>query len=200
MPVDAPEPLVWVVRHGETEWSRAGRHTSRTDLELTERGEQEAFALRAALDGVRFDRVLCSPLRRAQRTAQLAGLEPYTVDPDLREWDYGAMEGRTTVEIREDLPGWSIWDGPWADGETAEDVAARADRLLAGIIARGGSNVALVGHGHFSRVTAARWVGAPVPVGRWLDLDTATTSQLGWDRHQPVLRRWNSPAPPIAGE
>jgi len=193
--VDGAEPLVWVVRHGETEWSRSGRHTSRTDLELTGWGEEQARALRTAFDGVRFDRILCSPRQRAQRTAELAGLVPYTVDPDLAEWDYGELEGRTSVDIREELPGWNIWDGPWRGGETAEDVASRADRVIADLLGGGGSNVAMVGHGHFSRVTAARWVGSSVHTARWLDLDTGTTSQLGWDRHERVLRRWNAPAP-----
>jgi probable phosphoglycerate mutase len=197
--VDAAEPLVWVVRHGETEWSRSGRHTSWTDLELSERGEEQARALRVALDGVRFDRILCSPRQRARHTAELAGLVPYTVDPDLVEWDYGELEGRTSADIGEELPGWSIWDGPWRGGERAVDVASRADRVIANLIGGGGSNVVLVGHGHFSRVTAARWVGGPLEIGRWLDLDTGTTSQLGWDRHGRVVRRWNSPAPRSAG-
>jgi probable phosphoglycerate mutase len=187
-------PLVWVVRHGETEWSRDGRHTSRTDLELTLVGEAEAAALRPSLADVAFDLVLCSPRRRAQETARLAGLPPFEITGDLAEWDYGDLEGRTTADIQEDLPGWSIWAGPWPGGESAAAVALRADRLIERIRASRASSVALVGHGHFSRVIAARWVDEPVASGRWLFLDTATVSQLGWDRGEPVIRRWNAPA------
>jgi probable phosphoglycerate mutase len=191
-----PQPLVWVVRHGQTEWSRDGRHTSRTDLDLTPLGREEATALRPALANVAFGLILCSPRRRAARTAELAGLGPVEVTDDLAEWDYGDLEGRTTPDIQTDLPGWSIWTGPWPGGESRADVATRADRLIHRVRASGAANVALVGHGHFSRVIAARWVGEDVAVGRWLDLDTATLSQLGWDRGIPVLKRWNAPVAP----
>jgi probable phosphoglycerate mutase len=186
------------VRHGETEWSRSGQHTGRTDLELTAEGEAEARRVGAALSGVTFDQVWCSPLRRARRTAELAGLAPYAVTDDLREWDYGELEGLTTPEIQERYPGWSIWDGPWPGGESADEVEARADRLIARILddAAGVARLALVGHGHFSRVLSARWVGEPVGSGRWLDLDTATWSELGWSRGARVLRHWNVPASP----
>jgi broad specificity phosphatase PhoE len=169
-------PVVWIVRHGATEWSRNGRHTSRTDLDLLPEGETEALALAPAVAEAGIELVLCSPHRRAQCTAELAGLVPYTVTDDLQEWDYGELEGLTSAEIQRDCPGWSIWAGPWSGGETA----------------------ALVGHGHFSRVLAARWVGAEVTVGRWLDLDTATISELGWARDARVLRRWNVPATSLA--
>jgi probable phosphoglycerate mutase len=172
----------------------SGQHTGRTEVELTEAGRAEAEALRAALLGHTFDLVLCSPRRRAQVTADLVGLVPYTVTEDLQEWDYGELEGLTTPEIQGRFPGWSIWDGPWPGGETAADVAARADRLVGRVRADGAARVALVGHGHFSRVLAARWVGEPVAVGRWLELDTATWSELSWDRGSPVLHRWNVPA------
>lgn len=189
----ASEPLVWVVRHGETEWSRDGRHTSRTDLDLTPEGEGQAASLRAGLaGGSPVELVLCSPRLRAQRTATLAGLTPFEVTDDLREWDYGALEGLTTPEIQERYPGWSIWDGPWPSGETADDVAARADRLVDRVLHGGAAVVALVGHGHFSRVVASRWVGEQVSVGRWLDFDTGTVSQLGWAKGDRVLRRWNA--------
>lgn len=190
----AGEPVVWLVRHGQTVWSRDGRHTGRTDIDLTDRGEEQAAALAPFVRRLDLDVVLCSPRVRAQRTAELAGLVPYEVCDDLQEWDYGALEGRTSSDIRRELPGWSIWDGPWPDGETAAEVAARADRLIDRVRQSGAERVALVGHGHFSRVTASRWVGADVTSGRWLALDTATWSQLGWDRGTAVINHWNVPA------
>jgi len=186
-------PHVRLVRHGETEWSRDGRHTGVTDLPLTPTGEEQASAVAPAFTEWRPEMVLCSPRRRAQRTAELAGLEPYEVLEDLREWDYGDLEGLTTQQIRTQLPGWSIWDGPWPGGESGVDVAARADRVVERVRISGAERVALVGHGHFSRVVACRWVGAEVRCGRWLDLDTATLSELGWAREVPVVRRWNAP-------
>ncbi|MGH9115892.1 MAG: histidine phosphatase family protein [Acidimicrobiales bacterium] len=197
---------MWLVRHAETEWSRSGQHTGSTDLPLTHVGEEKARALGAALAalaGRAFDLVACSPRRRATRTAELAGLEPYEVWEDLAEWDYGELEGRTTAAIRESLPGWSIWEGPWRGGETAADVGARADRVIARVLAGGqgkgagdSRRVVLVGHGHFSRVLGARWVGAGVGAGRWLDLDTASISELGCTPNGRVLRRWNVPGVP----
>lgn len=150
--------------------------------------------MRPAVEAIGFDLVLCSPRLRAQRTAELAGLVPYAVADDLREWDYGAFEGLTTSEIRQDRPDWSIWSGPWEDGETATEVAARADRVIELVLGSGAEKVALVGHGHFSRVIAARWVDQDISIGRWLDLDTATLSELAWSRGARILRRWNSPA------
>lgn len=188
------DPLVWLVRHGETEWSAAKRHTGRTDLHLTAAGEEQARALADWAAGVAPDLVLCSPLERARRTAALAGFGDCRVDPDLQEWDYGDLEGLTTPQIQERYPGWSIWTGPWPGGESAAEVTARADRLLARVRASGAGRVVLVGHGHFSRVTAARWVGETVAAGRWLELDTASWSGLGWDRGTPTLRHWNVPA------
>lgn len=188
------EPSVWLVRHGQTEWSANGRHTGRTDLPLTEEGEDQARALRAAVARMKVDLVLCSPRVRARRTAELAGLVPYEITDDLQEWDYGYFEGRTTAQIHEDFPDWSIWDGPWRGGETAGDVEVRADRLIERVRASGALRIALVTHGHFGRVTAARWVGAPVATGSWLELDTASWSELGWDRGAAVLMHWNVPA------
>ena len=202
------QPRLWLIRHGETEWSRSGQHTGRTDLPLTSTGEEQArgvgILVRSLAGDEPFDLVLCSPMIRARRTAELAGLcagssgggsgvgaRAFQVDPDLCEWDYGDLEGRVTPEIRARYPGWSIWDGPWPDGETAADVAARADRVVSGVVDSGASRVALVGHGHFSRAFAARWVGAEIVVGRWLELDTASVSELGWSRGDRVLRRWN---------
>ena len=187
-------PLVWLFRHGQTEWSRDGRHTGRTDVPLTATGEQQARALAPVVDSIGPDLVLCSPRERARRTAELAGLVPFEITDDLQEWDYGAFEGRTRADIQAELPAWSIWDGPWQGGETAADVTRRADRLVTRLRDSGASRVALVGHGHFSRVAAARWVGAPVTVGQWLELDTASWSRLGWDRGVAVLNHWNVPA------
>ena len=189
------EPVLTVIRHGETEWSRSGQHTGRTDLDLTEAGQAQAQRLGQALAGIRFDLVLCSPRLRAQRTAELAGLVPFTVDDDLAEWDYGELEGLTTAEIQVRFPDWSIWNGPWPGGETAAQVAARADRVIDRTVRGGGARVAVVGHGHMSRVLTTRWVGAEVAVGQWLDLDTASLSELGWSRDRRVLRSWNVTAP-----
>jgi broad specificity phosphatase PhoE len=194
--VAVAQPVCTIVRHGQTEWSRSGQHTSRTELELTPEGEREARLVGEALRDTPFDEVWCSPRQRARCTAELAGLTPFTVVDDLQEWDYGELEGLTTVQIRERFPDWSIWDGPWPGGEPAAEVAARADRLIRGVMAAGVARLALVGHGHFSRVLAARWVGEPVAAGRWLDLDTATWSELGWAREARVVRRWNVPASP----
>ncbi len=190
----ASEPALWVVRHGQTEWSRDGRHTGRTDIELTGEGELQASALEGFAAALAPQRVLVSPRSRALRTAELARLVPFEVVPDLAEWDYGDLEGLTTVEIQAELPGWSIWDGPWPGGETAADVSARADRVIALVRSGAAERVIAVGHGHFSRVLAARWVGAPVSAGRWLELDTAAWSKLGWDRATPMLSHWNVPA------
>jgi len=189
------EPALTVVRHGETEWSRSGQHTSRTELDLTDTGEAQAARLGEALAGTHFDLVLCSPRLRAQRTAELAGLVPFTVDDDLSEWDYGELEGLTTTQIQERYPGWSIWEGPWPGGEPAAQVADRADRVIGRVVAAGRARVAVVGHGHMSRALAARWVGAGITIGQWFDLDTATWSELGWSRGARVVRHWNVPVP-----
>jgi probable phosphoglycerate mutase len=190
---DPPGPLLLVVRHGQTEWSRSGRHTGLTDLPLTEEGEAQARALRARLAGRHFALVLTSPLQRAVDTARLAGLEGHRADPDLVEWDYGDFEGLTTNEIQRSSPGWTIWTGPWPHGELPAQVAARADRVVARIrteVAPGESAVA-VAHGHLLRVLAARWLGAPPETGRWLGAATASVSRLGWERATPIVDHWN---------
>lgn len=179
-----------LVRHGQTEWSLAGRHTGRTDLELTASGEATATALAPALAGETFDLVLTSPRLRARRTAALAGFPEATVDDDLAEWDYGDYEGLTTPQIRESVPDWTIWDHPMPGGESAEEVGARLDRVVARVRATEGRALVFA-HGHSLRVLAARWLGLPVPDGRIFDLDTATYSVLGDDRGQPVVQRWN---------
>jgi probable phosphoglycerate mutase len=195
-----PEPTLIIVRHGETDWSRSGQHTSRTDLDLTSSGEAQARHLGAFLAGIPFDLIVSSPRRRAARTAELAGLVPFEVAEDMVEWDYGELEGLTSAQIQERYPGWTIWVGPWPGGETAAQVSARADRLIGWILSAGTSGsvngrVALVGHGHFSRVLAARWVGQEASAGAWLDLDTCTWSELGWLRESRVVRHWNVPVP-----
>jgi probable phosphoglycerate mutase len=187
---DARDEL-WVVRHGETEWSRDGRHTSHTDLPLTAEGEKVACRLEQRLEGVAFDLVLTSPLERARRTAALAGFPDAEVTDDLHEWDYGDYEGVTTEQIREQVPGWTVWSAPCPGGESAAEVGARVDRVVAAVRARGG-RVLVFSHGHTSRVLAARWLDQPVEEGRLFSLDTATISVLGYERESPSLVRWNS--------
>lgn len=193
-----------LVRHGETEWSRDGRHTGNTDVPLTERGRKQANALGAALEARSFARVLTSPLSRAAETARLAGFGAAEPRDELREWDYGAYEGRRTVEIREERPGWTLWADGVPDGETAAQVAARVDALLAEL--RTAEGAALVfAHGHLLRVLAVRWIGLEPEAGRLVALDPATVSVLGYERETPVIRVWNaplqapSPADPKAG-
>lgn len=185
-------PTVTLLRHGETLWSKSGRHTGRTDLELTDLGERQAKAAQALLGPAPFDLVLVSPMRRARRTAELAGLTPDEIVDDLCEWDYGSFEGLTTKQIVADHPSWSIWDGPWVGGETAEQVQARVDRVIERILALPNpGRVAVVAHGHVLRVFGARWVGAPARAGKWLGLDTAAVCELGWEHDYRVLERWN---------
>jgi broad specificity phosphatase PhoE len=193
-----------LVRHGETEWSRDGKHTGNTDVPLTERGREQAKALGAALEGRSFLRVLTSPLSRAADTASLAGFGAAESRDELREWDYGAYEGRRTAEIREERPGWTLWVDGVLDGETAADVAARVDALLAELHAVEGAALVFA-HGHLLRVLAVRWIGLEPQAGRLLALDPATISVLGYERETPVIRVWNaplqtpSPADPKAG-
>jgi probable phosphoglycerate mutase len=186
----APAGSLWLVRHGETEWSASGRHTSTTDVDLTSTGETAAAALGGRLRGVRFARVLTSPRLRARRTASLAGFPGAEAADDLVEWDYGADEGRTTAEIRTERPGWTVWsDGP-RGGETHADVRRRADRLVALARAADGPVLAF-SHGHFSRVVGARWLGLDVAAGAHLRLSTASVSVLDWEREAPALLHWN---------
>ena len=182
---------MWVVRHGETPWSAAGRHTGWTDIALTEAGRDEARSLGPRLAGQSFDAVVSSPLSRALETARIAGFaERVTTDDDLREWDYGADEGRTTAEIRADRPGWTIWRDGVVDGESIADVAARADRVIARARDRAGDTLCFA-HGHVLRILAARWVGLEPVEGSRFALATATISILGWERETPVISRWN---------
>ncbi len=184
---------LWLIRHGETEWSLSGQHTSRTDLPLTEEGERSAARLKTALHGKQFALVLSSPMRRALDTAHLAGYQP-EISGDLREWDYGSYEGKTTAEIQLGVPGWTIWSPtPPPGGETAAQVASRADHLIARSVAAGG-DVAVFGHGHMLRVLAARWLGLEPQGGRYFALSTASVSVLGGERDLHVIRLWNSVA------
>ncbi|GGK88968.1 phosphatase [Sphaerisporangium melleum] len=187
-----------LLRHGETEWSRDRRHTGRTDLPLTPRGEDQARALAPALKGVTFSLVLSSPARRARTTAELAGLSGAETDPELWEWDYGGYEGITTADIRQGRPGWYLWrDGVIPGdaehpGETVGQVAERADRVIARVRDVEGT-VALIAHGHFLRVLTARWLELPPQEGRHFVLDTGTISALGYEHGEPALIRWNAP-------
>lgn len=181
---------LWLVRHGETAWSRTGQHTSVTDLELTPAGEEVAGTLVGPLAEVDFAQVLTSPRRRARRTAELAGFAAAETDEDLAEWAYGEYEGLTTVQIQETVPGWSIWTHPTPGGETADEVGERLDRVVDRARAAEGRTLVFA-HGHTLRVLAARWLGLSVADGRIFDLDTATISVLGDDRGTSVVRRWN---------
>jgi broad specificity phosphatase PhoE len=185
-----PEGELWVIRHGETEWSRDGLHTSHTELELTPNGEEVARRLADRLEGVEFDLVLSSPRLRARRTAELAGFTDVELDEDLTEWDYGDYEGLTTATIRETVPGWTVWSHPCPGGEDAEQVTRRMDRLVARVREHGG-RVLVFSHGHASRALAARWLDQPVQEGRLFSLDTATISVLAYERESPAVARWN---------
>jgi broad specificity phosphatase PhoE len=194
----------WLVRHGETEWARLGRHTGRTDIALTGNGRDQAHALGRRLAGHPFGLVLTSPLSRAAETARIAGFGDVAVaDDDLMEWDYGALEGRTTAEIGAEIPDWTIWRGPWPNGESIEEVGRRADRIIRrirGAVADGGDrsgtndDVLVFAHGHLLRVLAARWLGLPPASGGLFELRTATLSILGWERETPTIELWNGAA------
>jgi broad specificity phosphatase PhoE len=182
---------VWLVRHGETEWSRDHRHTSVTDLPLTPSGEDVARRLGERVAEESFDLVLTSPRLRARRTADLVGHPAAVPEDDLVEWAYGDYEGLTTPEIRTRVPGWTVWTHPVPGGETEQQVAARLDRVLDRVSGTEGRCL-LVGHGHALRALAARWLGLPVREGRLLRLDTATVSVLGHERETRVVLRWNA--------
>jgi broad specificity phosphatase PhoE len=186
-------PLVYLARHGETAWSASGQHTGRTDLPLTGRGEDQARALGERLHGLVFVKVLTSPSQRAVRTCALAGFGAIAdTDPDLAEWDYGAYEGRRTAEISTERPEWQLFRDGAPGGEMPEQVAARADRVIARIRAVHG-NALVVSSAHISRVFAARWLGVPPSGGRYFVLGTASLSLLGYehDMTEPVIRLWN---------
>jgi broad specificity phosphatase PhoE len=182
---------VGLVRHGETEWSRAGKHTGRTDVPLTEGGRNQAKMVGAALRSRRFAAVWTSPLSRALETCRLAGFGDVAVLKDeLVEWDYGEYEGRTTLDIRSERPGWTLWRDGVPGGETVDEVRARADRALAEVASAGG-NVLVFAHGHVLRVLAARWLDLEPEGGRLFALDPATLSVLGFERETRVIKLWN---------
>jgi broad specificity phosphatase PhoE len=185
-----PSSQLWLVRHGATEWSAAGKHTSRTDLDLVEAGVAEARTVGPKMGGASFGRVLSSPRLRARRTAEIAGFHDPEVLDDLREWEYGEDEGRTTAEIREGRPGWTVWGAGPAGGETAAEVGARADRVV-DLVRAAEARVLAFSHGHFCRVLGARWLGLEVADGAHLALSTASVSVLGWERDVPVVLHWN---------
>jgi broad specificity phosphatase PhoE len=193
--VSGEEQRIYLLRHGETEWSLNGRHTGVTDIPLTENGRLAARRLAPILAEETFALVLTSPLQRARETCDLAGLgKRANVEADLIEWNYGDYEGLTTEHIRKTRPDWSVFRDGCPGGESPEQVGARADRLLVKIRATEG-NVALFGHGHFSRVLAARWINLSASYGEHFLLDTATLNVLGYYRESPALKMWNAPLP-----
>jgi probable phosphoglycerate mutase len=204
---------LWLIRHGETQWSLEGRHTSRTDLPLTEHGRELAAKLGQYLAGTKFAAVLCSPMRRARETCAIAGFGDVAVlDDGLKEWDYGVYEGRTSAEIQKEIPGWNVWKDPIIGGETAEQVGVRADGVIDRAVAaangptsqgqdvghptsEAGSDdvarVALFAHAHILRILAARWLRLEARGGRLFALGTGSVSVLGSERETRVIRRWN---------
>jgi probable phosphoglycerate mutase len=188
-----PLPVVYLARHGETAWTLSGQHTGRTDLALTERGEQQARALGQRLRGASFVKVLTSPSQRARRTAELAGFGGLTeVDPDLAEWDYGEYEGRRTADILAERPGWFLFRDGAPGGETPDQAGVRAERVIQRIRAIGG-NVLIFSSAHILRVLAARWLGLDAAGGRYFVLGTSSLSILGYEHNlaEPVVRLWN---------
>ena len=185
---------LWLVRHGETEWSLSGKHTSRTDIPLTDQGRQRAEKLRDYLKGTKFDAVFESPMQRARETCAIAGFgDQAVVDDGLMEWDYGVYEGKTTAEIRKEIPDWSVWKDEIVGGETVEHVGARADGVIACALAAApaGGKVALFAHAHILRILAARWIGLEARGGSLFALGTGSVSVLGWERETRVIEAWN---------
>ncbi len=188
-------PKLWLLRHGETEWSKSGQYTGLTDLPLTEKGEEQAKSAKAALSGVEFDLVLTSPLQRARRTAALAGYPDAVVEPVAHEWDYGDYEGINSADVRAKNPGYLIWTDGVPNGETVDQVAARADSIIARVLSprpdgKVVANALLVAHGHFLRVLTARWLTLAAVEGRHFVLGTAKVCTLGWDKRTPAIEQW----------
>jgi broad specificity phosphatase PhoE len=185
---------LWLVRHGETEWSLSGAHTSRTDIPLTEHGRKRAEELREYLKETKFDAVFVSPMQRARETCAIAGFgDVAKVDAGLKEWDYGIYEGKTTKEIQAQIPGWSVWRNEIVGGETVEHVGERADGVIARALAAApdGGKVALFAHAHILRILAARWIGLDARGGALFALGTGSVSVAGWERETRVIRSWN---------
>lgn len=185
---------LWLIRHGETEWSLSGQHTSRTDIPLTEQGRKRAVELKEYLKDTQFDAVFVSPMQRARETCAIAGFaDQAVVDDDLKEWDYGIYEGKTTAQIRTEVPNWSVWKDPIIDGETVEHVGERADAMIARALASvpTGGRVALFAHAHILRILAARWLLLAAVDGSLFALGTGSVSVLGWERETRVIQSWN---------
>ena len=184
---------IYLIRHGETEWAKNGRHTGRTDIPLTDAGREQAGFLLPIFEEAKFARISSSPLKRAQETASIAGLgSRLETENDLMEWDYGDYEGLTTSQIHEQVPGWSVWTHSCPNGETLDQVTQRVDRVVAKIRSSEG-NVAIFSHGHFLRVLVSRWIGLPGSYGSRFLLGTSTLSILGYENELPVIRTWNGP-------
>lgn len=182
-----------LIRHGETEWSLSGRHTSTTDIPLTPVGEERAAKLQPFLSRWDFGLVMCSPRLRARRTCELAGwAEKAETNQDLAEWNYGDYEGLTTPEIRKSVPDWTVFTHPCPNGETAADVAARVDRIIHRV-RKAGCDTLLVGHSHCLRVLAARWLALDPLAARFFELETGTWSQLGYEHENSVIQAWSAP-------
>lgn len=194
MASDTSLPRIFLLRHGETEWSQLGRHTGNTELPLMPRGEDDARRIRPRLQKITFDHVLCSPRLRARQTCELAGFAAQAIiEDDLREWNYGDYEGLTAAEIATKQPAWSIYKEGCPGGESAADITARADRLCAKLAGLSG-NVAVFSHGHFLRILTTRWVGWPIMNANNLLLSTASLSILGYNhnrRDRPIIALWN---------
>jgi len=187
-----PRPHLWLIRHGETEWSKSGQHTGTTDIALTAQGRSQASALAPLLTRQSFDLVLTSPMQRAVDTCRLAGLgDKAQVEPELHEWNYGVYEGRTTADIREQVPAWSVWTSPIPEGESLAQVGARAQALIDRLLRRDVNHIALFSHAHFLRVLASVWATGGASLGEHLVLDTAAVSVLGFEREARAIVRWN---------
>jgi broad specificity phosphatase PhoE len=185
---------LWLIRHGETEWSLSGAHTSRTDIALTDHGRKRAEELRDFLHGRKFAAVFTSPMQRARETCAIAGYgDVAQIEDGLKEWDYGVYEGKTTKEIRLEHPGWSVWMDEIVGGETVEHVGERADAVIAKVLATTGEDgsAAMFAHAHILRILAARWIGLPATGGSVLALGTGSVSVLGFERETRVIQSWN---------
>jgi broad specificity phosphatase PhoE len=184
---------IYLIRHGETEWAKSGQHTGLTDIPLTDKGREQAGFLLPIFDDLKFARILSSPLQRALETAKLAGFSSkLAVNKELLEWDYGDYEGLTAKQIRDRVPGWSVWTHPCPNGETIDQISQRADRVVAELRSIEG-NVAIFSHGHFLRVLVCRWLGLSTDNGRHFLLGTSTLSILGYENELPVIKTWNGP-------
>jgi broad specificity phosphatase PhoE len=189
----SPPARIVLARHGETEWSAAGRHTGRTDIPLTDAGREQARRLGHALAGRPFAHVLSSPLSRALETARIAGFgDVVRIDDELREWDYGVYEGRTRLEIAAEEPGWTVWTRPIPRGESLVELGARADRVIGRLLGLTG-DVLVFAHGHILRVLASRWIGGAPELAGHLELGTGTLSELGWETDRRSIEYWNAP-------